>query len=59
MTLDLMEKFNVNVDYERTDNTFHIEPQEYRAKDYTVEGDYSSASYLIAAAASNEFRFNH
>ena len=51
MTLDLMEKFNVNVDYERTDNTFHIEPQEYRAKDYTVEGDYSSASYLIAAAA--------
>jgi len=51
MTLDLMEKFNVYVDYERTKNSFHIEPQIYRSKDYTVEGDYSSASYLIAAAA--------
>jgi 3-phosphoshikimate 1-carboxyvinyltransferase len=51
MTLDLMEKFRVYVDYERTENSFHIEPQIYRSKDYTVEGDYSSASYLIAAAA--------
>ena len=51
MTLDLMEKFRVNVDYERTENSFHVEPQTYRSKDYTVEGDYSSASYLIAAAA--------
>ena len=51
MTLDLMEKFNVHVDYERSENSFHIEPQIYRSKDYTVEGDYSSASYLIAAAA--------
>ncbi len=52
MTLDLMKKFNIHVDYERTENSFHIEPQIYRSKDYTVEGDYSSASYLIAAAAS-------
>ena len=33
-------------------NSFHVEPQVYRSKNYTVEGDYSSASYLIAAAAS-------
>ena len=52
MTLDLMEKFRVHVDYDRTENSFHIDPQIYRSKDYTVEGDYSSASYLIAAAAS-------
>ena len=52
MTIDLMEKFKVYVDYDRTENSFHIEPQIYRSKDYTVEGDYSSASYLIAAAAS-------
>jgi 3-phosphoshikimate 1-carboxyvinyltransferase len=51
MTVDLMEKFSVKVDYERTENSFHIEPQIYRSKNYTVEGDYSSASYLIAAAA--------
>jgi 3-phosphoshikimate 1-carboxyvinyltransferase len=52
MTLDLMEKFNVKVDYDRRENSFHIEPQNYHAQNYTVEGDYSSASYLIAAAAS-------
>ena len=51
MTLDLMEKFKVHVDYERSENSFHIEPQIYKSKDYTVEGDYSSASYLIAGAA--------
>jgi 3-phosphoshikimate 1-carboxyvinyltransferase len=52
MTLDLMEKFKVKVDYERTEKSFHIEPQTYRSLDYTVEGDYSSASYIIAAASS-------
>ena len=52
MTLDLMEKFRVKVDYEREKNSFHIDPQNYRSVDYTVEGDYSSASYIIAAAAS-------
>jgi 3-phosphoshikimate 1-carboxyvinyltransferase len=52
MTLDLMEKFKVKVDYERREKSFHIEPQTYRSVDYTVEGDYSSASYIIAAASS-------
>ncbi len=51
MTLDLMEKFKVSVDYNRKNNTFHIEPQKYRSLNYTVEGDYSSASYIIAAAS--------
>jgi 3-phosphoshikimate 1-carboxyvinyltransferase len=52
MTLDLMGKFKVEVDYERTEKSFHIEPQTYRSLDYTIEGDYSSASYIIAAASS-------
>lgn len=52
MTLDLMKKFKVTVEYERDEKSFHINPQNYRSMDYTVEGDYSSASYLIAAAAS-------
>ncbi|WP_048190898.1 3-phosphoshikimate 1-carboxyvinyltransferase [Methanobacterium sp. SMA-27] len=52
MTVELMEKFNVKVEYEREKKSFHIDPQIYRSNDYTVEGDYSSASYLIAAAAS-------
>jgi 3-phosphoshikimate 1-carboxyvinyltransferase len=58
MTLDLMEKFKVHVEYNRIKNSFHIEPQMYRAKNYTVEGDYSSASYLIAAAASMNSNLN-
>ena len=51
MTLNLMNKFGVNVDYDRNEKSFHIEPQTYKPIDYTVEGDYSSASYIIAAAA--------
>lgn len=51
MTLELMNKFGVKVDFDKADNLFHIEPQSYKAADYTVEGDYSSASYIIAAAA--------
>ncbi len=54
MTLDLMNKFGVNVDYNKNEKSFHIEPQTYSPVDYTVEGDYSSASYIIAAAAALE-----
>jgi len=49
MTRDIMEKFGVKAQLE--DNTFHIEQQTYKSREYTIEGDYSSASYLIAAAA--------
>jgi 3-phosphoshikimate 1-carboxyvinyltransferase len=52
MTIELMEKFNIKVEYEREKKSFHIDPQIYRSMEYNVEGDYSSASYLIAAAAS-------
>ena len=30
---------------------FNVKPQKYTASDYIVEGDYSSASYLLAATA--------
>ena len=67
MTLDIMRKFGVkslkgyylkhdNCDKEvqscRIDE-FKITKQEYVACDYTVEGDYSSASYLLALIAIN------
>ncbi|AEG18322.1 3-phosphoshikimate 1-carboxyvinyltransferase [Methanobacterium paludis] len=51
MTLDIMRKFGVQAEYERSESSFHIEPQSYKKRNYTVEGDYSSASYIIAAAA--------
>ncbi len=48
MTLDIMKKFGVNVKQEGPKH-FHLNNQIYQAQDYTIEGDYSSASYLISA----------
>jgi|BioPla2DNA2_1021312.scaffolds.fasta_scaffold01788_3 3-phosphoshikimate 1-carboxyvinyltransferase len=50
MTLDIMEKFGVKINHEK-ENQYHIPNQTYHSQKYTIEGDYSSASYLIAAAA--------
>lgn len=49
MTRDIMKKFKVKVESE--ENTFHVDHQTYKPREYIVEGDYSSASYLAAAAA--------
>ena len=51
MTTDIMEKFGVNVDYSKEERSFHLDPQTYKSRDYTIEGDYSSVSYIIGAAA--------
>lgn len=67
MTLDIMKKFGVHVinghylNHEICDkdhqscriDEYKIKKQEYLACDYTVEGDYSSASYLLALIAIN------
>lgn len=50
MTLDIMEKFGVTTNQEGQ-KQFYLDKQTYQARDYTIEGDYSSASYLVAAAA--------
>lgn len=50
LTIEIMKQFGVTVqnqDYK----TFTVLPQYYKAANYTVEGDYSSASYFLAAAA--------
>lgn len=49
MTLKTMEYFGVNHQWEG--NTIHIKPQEYEAKPFTVEADWSAASYYYAMAA--------
>lgn len=54
MTTDVMEKFQVNIDYDKENNSFHVENQSYKGRDYTIEGDFSSASYIIGAAAALE-----
>ncbi|MCL2116511.1 MAG: 3-phosphoshikimate 1-carboxyvinyltransferase [Methanobrevibacter sp.] len=65
MTRDIMRKFSVKSSHESLTkhkdcknnfnkcitHLFRVEPQEYIATDYTIEGDYSSASYLLGAVA--------
>ena len=67
MTLDIMRKFGVKtlkgyyLKHETCDkdhqscriDEFKVKKQDYAASDYTVEGDYSSASYLLALIAIN------
>jgi 3-phosphoshikimate 1-carboxyvinyltransferase len=52
MTLANMKSFGVNVRTEGASlSRFIIEPQAYRATDFSVEPDASAASYFFAAAA--------
>ena len=50
ITVDVMEKFGAAVE-RLPDGRFHVPSGEYVPRDYRVEGDYSSASYLFAIAA--------
>ncbi len=51
ITLDIMRAFGVHVKNENYE-TFRVSAgQRYRAQNYRVEGDWSSASYFLAAAA--------
>jgi 3-phosphoshikimate 1-carboxyvinyltransferase len=51
LTLDVMARFGVDVLVSEK-RRFQIEgPQVYRARDYVIEGDASSATYFMAAAA--------
>lgn len=49
MTLNLMQHFGVSHTWEG--NVIKIEPQEYQARPFRVEADWSAASYYYAMAA--------
>ncbi len=50
LTLDVLTNFNGRIGKE--DNKFLISGnQKYKAKDYAVEGDYSSSAFILGAAA--------
>ena len=49
MTLAMMEYFGVP--HQWAEHTIRVEHGEYKARDYSVEGDWSSASYLYSMAA--------
>jgi 3-phosphoshikimate 1-carboxyvinyltransferase len=52
MTLAMMEYFGVGHTW--TGNTIRVEHGEYKAREYTVEGDWSAASYFYSLAALSE-----
>jgi len=51
MTIKCMENFGVNVDYSMDFSEFKVAPQQYKPCRYAIEGDWSSASYLLAMGA--------
>jgi 3-phosphoshikimate 1-carboxyvinyltransferase len=51
MTIDCLRQFGIEVRHSDELMEYEILPQAYRPARYTVEGDWSSASYLIGLAA--------
>ncbi len=51
MTLDALRAFNVEVSNNADMSYYEIKRQKYQSTDYQVEGDWSSAAFMIAAGA--------
>jgi len=51
MTIGCLQEFGVSVEASEDLDEFQVSKQEYRPARYTVEGDWSSASYLLALGA--------
>jgi 3-phosphoshikimate 1-carboxyvinyltransferase len=51
MTIESLRKFGVFVEINNELTEFHVGQQQYRHTDYTVEGDWSSASYFLGLGA--------
>jgi 3-phosphoshikimate 1-carboxyvinyltransferase len=51
MTLEMQDRFSVHVDADEDLTRFHTKPQTYRSSDVEIEGDWSSAAFLLAAGA--------
>lgn len=51
MTIDTMYKYGVQINTSPDYTVFKTTAQQYRPATFTVEGDWSSASYLLAAGA--------
>jgi 3-phosphoshikimate 1-carboxyvinyltransferase len=51
MTIDCMKRFGIRIERNPDDLKFEIKPQAYRPARYVIEGDWSSASYLLALGA--------
>lgn len=49
MTIEAMKHFGVEI--EREMDRFIVKPQKYQSREFNIPGDWSSASYFLAAAA--------
>jgi len=53
MTLETLGRFGISVDTAPDYTCFTVEPQAYKPANILIEGDWSSASYLLALGAVN------
>ncbi|MCQ2958588.1 MAG: 3-phosphoshikimate 1-carboxyvinyltransferase [Bacteroidales bacterium] len=53
ITLDMMQKFGVSVGRHDYDSFVIPAEQSYKAQDFTIEGDWSGAAFLLVAGALN------
>ena len=51
MTIDCMKQFGVRVEHSPDFINYRVKPQAYKPARYRAEGDWSSASYLLALGA--------
>jgi 3-phosphoshikimate 1-carboxyvinyltransferase len=51
MTLEMQDKFSVHVNTNEDLTKFHTDSQAYRPSDIEIEGDWSSAAFLLSAGA--------
>jgi len=51
MTLDCLKRFGIKVEFSQALREFEVLKQTYKPAKYMVEGDWSSASYLLALGA--------
>jgi 3-phosphoshikimate 1-carboxyvinyltransferase len=51
MTIDCLERFGIKVEFSQDLREFRVAKQIYQPAQYRVEGDWSSASYLLAMGA--------
>jgi 3-phosphoshikimate 1-carboxyvinyltransferase len=51
MTMETQRKFGVKVNASKNLRKFFVEKQNYKPRNYKIEGDWSAASFLLAAGA--------
>ena len=51
MTIECLKEFGIDIEFSKDFNEFTVIKQLFRPTEYVVEGDWSSASYLLALGA--------